>query len=51
VYVTWQERERHQLAHAYLERSKKHSEVMKRLRKAEKEKQIALEEAKKILEA
>ena len=36
VYVTWQERERHAAAHAYLERAKKNSEAVKRFRKAEK---------------
>lgn len=50
VYVTWQERERHRLAHEYLERSKKHSETMKRFRKAEKDRAMELEQAHKQLE-
>ena len=37
VYVTWQERERHQLALNYLERSKKYAETKRRAREYQKE--------------
>ena len=36
VYVTWQERERHRLALAYLERAKKRSETNKSARQLQK---------------
>ena len=45
VYVTWQERERHRLALAYLERAKKRSETNKRARELQKKQESNLSSA------
>lgn len=45
MYVTWQERERHRLALAYLARAKERAPILNQIRKAEREKKRKQEEA------